>query len=411
MSYRFLKLATIYPGAASAARSACAAQRDPRYAELREALLALHFGAAGIYPRELTRLGRGIDAREEFVNFDALQHAWAREAGVAAAGANAWKTIALAQVRAYRPDVLFFDDLYTLDRPFRAALRAACAPGTLCLGWRSAPTHDFGQFDDLDAVLTSIPSFVEALRACGVRSELLIHGFDPDVWDAIGPEPPRDLPFTFAGQTGAPGGPFSDRLHLLSTLLEASPLEVWSKEESGPRTRARRLGADGVWAANRLLRALGAGAALRRALPIIGRGADWTASPTAPTLHQRFPDRFHAPVFGVEFCRVLARSRVALNSHIDCASGFAANMRLFEATGLGACLLTDAKSNLGAFFELDREVVAYDSPDECIEKARWLLEHDAERESIARAGRARTMRDHTYARRAERLDELIQGWL
>jgi hypothetical protein len=48
---------------------------------------------------------------------------------------------------------------------------------------------------------------------------------------------------------------------------------------------------------------------------------------------------------------------VALNRHIAAAEGHANNMRLYEATGVGTCLLTDRGSNLGELFEVGREVI------------------------------------------------------
>jgi spore maturation protein CgeB len=46
--------------------------------------------------------------------------------------------------------------------------------------------------------------------------------------------------------------------------------------------------------------------------------------------------------------------------------------------------------------------------NECIEKVKWLLEHPQERELIAKAGQARTLKDHTFAQRAVQLDEIIR---
>ena len=64
--------------------------------------------------------------------------------------------------------------------------------------------------------------------------------------------------------------------------------------------------------------------------------------------------------------RSLRRSRVTLNSHIDFAGREAGNMRLFEATGVGAFLLTDFKDNLHTLFEPDREVAVWRSTDDCL---------------------------------------------
>jgi spore maturation protein CgeB len=82
-------------------------------------------------------------------------------------------------------------------------------------------------------------------------------------------------------------------------------------------------------------------------------------------------------------------------------------MRLFEATGAGACLVTDAKSDHAEVFTPDSEVVTYASTAECIEKVRWLIEHPAAAREIARRGQERTFRDHTFAQRAVQLEGLL----
>jgi spore maturation protein CgeB len=106
--------------------------------------------------------------------------------------------------------------------------------------------------------------------------------------------------------------------------------------------------------------------------------------------------------------RQLRAGRVALNTHIDISTRSASNMRLFEATGVGACLLTDSKENLRELFEPDAEVVAYRDADECVEKVRYLLGHESLRRDIAAAGQRRTLRDHTFASRAALIDGVIR---
>ena len=78
---------------------------------------------------------------------------------------------------------------------------------------------------------------------------------------------------------------------------------------------------------------------------------------------------------------------------------------------MGTCLITEWKKNLADLFEPDLEVVTYRSAEECIEKVRYLLDHDEERQAIAAAGQKRTLRDHTFARRVRQLDELITPML
>jgi spore maturation protein CgeB len=99
-------------------------------------------------------------------------------------------------------------------------------------------------------------------------------------------------------------------------------------------------------------------------------GPSQPAGPFEQRLKQKFPNSLHRAIFGLDNFRILARSRITLNKHIDAAENDAGNMRLFEATGMGACLLTDWKPGLQEIFEPDVEVVAYKNIDECVEKVR-----------------------------------------
>jgi spore maturation protein CgeB len=98
--------------------------------------------------------------------------------------------------------------------------------------------------------------------------------------------------------------------------------------------------------------------------------------------------------------QVLRRSRITLNSHIDLAGREAGNMRLFEATGVGAFLLTDFKDNLDTLFTPDREVAVWRSIDDCLHAIDRYLVDESTRAEIARAGQARTLAQHTYRHRA-----------
>jgi spore maturation protein CgeB len=82
-------------------------------------------------------------------------------------------------------------------------------------------------------------------------------------------------------------------------------------------------------------------------------------------------------------------------------------MRLFEATGTGAMLLTDRKKNLSELFEIGKAVVAYSSKEEAAMLVRHYLDHPEEAEQIARAEQARTLRDHTFAQRMQELVPIL----
>lgn len=115
------------------------------------------------------------------------------------------------------------------------------------------------------------------------------------------------------------------------------------------------------------------------------------------------------PVWGTQTAQILRDSKVVVNIHGSHSGPFAANLRLYETTGVGSFLVTDNKANLHEILEPDTEVVAYRNPEECARLIRYYLDHDEEREEIASAGQRRTLHDHTYDKRMIRLLELLDN--
>ena len=91
------------------------------------------------------------------------------------------------------------------------------------------------------------------------------------------------------------------------------------------------------------------------------------------------------------------------------------NMRVFEVLSAGGCLLTDRlskQSGLDLLLEEGKDFVGYDGLDECIDKARFLLNHPHTALAIARAGNAAFMSRLQPERRIEQLfDWVFRGRL
>ena len=73
--------------------------------------------------------------------------------------------------------------------------------------------------------------------------------------------------------------------------------------------------------------------------------------------------------------------------------------RNFEIPGSGGFLLTSNADNLSDYYRDGKEIIIYKNNDEMIEKIKYYLEHDKEREAVARAGHKRTLQEHTYEKR------------
>ncbi len=85
------------------------------------------------------------------------------------------------------------------------------------------------------------------------------------------------------------------------------------------------------------------------------------------------------------------------------------NMRVFETLSTGSFLLTNWLPTLGDLFEDGKHLVTYKTLDEMVEKAKYYLEHDDEREKIAKAGHDEFMANHTYKHRVEKILSIVDG--
>lgn len=79
------------------------------------------------------------------------------------------------------------------------------------------------------------------------------------------------------------------------------------------------------------------------------------------------------------------------------------NMRVFETLSTGSFLLTNALPTLPDIFKDGVHLVTYNTLDEMVEKAKYYLEHDEEREAIAKAGHEEFMAHHTYMNRVTKI--------
>ena len=378
---RLLKIGVYYPaylGQFYARRPGLAAEP---YAAQHAALIDDCFGSSDFWTGALSQLG--YETCDLTINAEPLQRAWAAEHGLAFDEAGWLFQITEAQVRDFRPDVLIVADYSTMTAAFLRRLRDACPSIRLVLGWCGAPYGDGSVFAEWDVVLSCVPELVSHFREAGHRSRHVNHAFEPRVLERLGSGTAAAADFVFTGSLVK-----SERFHLgreklLSRLVEETGLQVWSDVGPPPPPPHSRL--------RRVVRAL--------------RGA--SRAPQS-SVDARIARRARPPLFGLDMFRQLRAGRVALNTHIDISTHSASNMRLFEATGVGACLLTDWKENLGELFEQDAEVVAYRDAEECVEKVKYLLAHESRRRDIAAAGQRRTLRDHSFASRAAIIDAVIR---
>lgn len=107
--------------------------------------------------------------------------------------------------------------------------------------------------------------------------------------------------------------------------------------------------------------------------------------------------------------RLFAQSRIVLGVSAigHCPDFVGLKLRDFDAPMSGSCYLTQHNTDLLGLYDIGREIATYHSVAECVERTRYLLAHNAEREAIAKAGHARAVRDHTWDIRLQALYDYL----
>jgi spore maturation protein CgeB len=369
---------------------------DRPYKEQLDARSESLFGVADFYSTNLIQLGH--EARELHANNEWIQRAWAREhhimvhepaiavrkgtsllrrvPAVAASAPVRWLkscawpllrqrmeqddswfyAILSAQIKHYRPDVILNQDMGGVSATFLAEMKPHYR---FLIGQHAATrlTMD-SSFQCYDLMISSFPPTVDFFRRRGFLAALNRLGFDSRILARLRPTQQK---FDVA-LVGSFADVHSSRVALLNELYAKLPRPETIK----------------VWA------------------------------PTVGHLPVESPIRRHymGPAWGYHMYEILNDSKMTLNHHGDVLP-YANNMRLFESTGTGTLLITDWKENLYEMFESGKEVVTYRTPEECTEKIQHYLTHEAERQTIASAGQARTLRDHTYQCRMQEFVGLV----
>jgi spore maturation protein CgeB len=371
------------------------------------ALIHDAFGWSGVWETALAPLG--VELKSGVSNAHHLQRAWAREN--LGSEQHSPMDILAEQVRRFAPDLLFIEDFSAVTRAWLEHIRSSCPSIRAVVGWCGAPYGQVDIFSAFDLLLTNIPDLVGHFRSKGVEAVHFRHAFDPRVLERIDLARPKAFNLTFVGQVALGNKQHNARLRLLRRIAKRHRLDLFSPlADRSVWSEVKQVIALIWWLSLAGIMAAGVPKKFLNSIPFVRRPFYWGGQPSAIDLSHRFVFRhLHPSVFGLAMFQTLRDSQITLNSHIDLAGDSASNMRLFEATGVGTCLLTDWKSDLKEIFEPDSEVVSYRSADELVDKVGWLMSRPAEAAKIAAAGQRRTLRDHTFGARAPYLAEIFRN--
>jgi len=364
---KLLKASPFYQDAIDNFYNTTIGLKEETYQNQYKVLMGSMWGWADFWKKNLENTDT-FEVEEIITNCGYLQKKWASENNITYSYNNWLLEILYHQILQFKPDVFFAHDYWNITPDFIKRVRKNCPEIKLVMSWDGIGKNDANLFSECQLMLSCLNYVCDFYRNNGAEAYYFPPAFEETINNKL-TFTEKKYDFTFVGSIFTGNGGHNKRKNDIMELLRKTPLKLWSKDIDNQnwkpykypqRQRLKQLKFKEFYD-----------------MYLLGSKCKGAAS-------------------GLEMYQLLADSKITFNSHIDVAKNFAANMRLFEATGVGTCLLTDWKENISDFFEPETEVVTYKSIDECANKVKYLLKHPEIAEEIAKKGQQRTITNHTF---------------
>ncbi|MFA6260428.1 MAG: glycosyltransferase [Bacteroidia bacterium] len=342
-----------------------------------DALMRQGFGFGDVWKYELEKTGL-FDVEIAVINIPQMQQKWADEQQVGYTSNDWMETILFEQILKFKPDILFAHDRIYLTPVVIRKIKQLQPSIRKVISWDGVAICDKSCFEASDIILTCNQIITDYYIQEDKQSYLLPFAFDHRILTLIPPiEKLYDI--SFVGSLTLRKNGHLKRFKLLSEVINQFDIDLWLSSFNENK----------IYFIKQLLQLL--------------RDNDFRG--ISDVIQLALKNKGEA--FGLAMYQILAASKITLNSHIDVSYNISGNSRLWEATGVGACLVTDWKDNMADIFVPDEEVVVYRTPEECVDKVSYLLSHPKDMERIAKAGQKRTLEEYNYASRLEKIIPLL----
>ena len=286
---------------------------------------------------------------------------------------HSWKfDTMMAEILDFKPDVIYMQGHNFFPYWIRIRLKELVPSLKKIVIYTGFPGKS-EDFKDVDHIFCCIPSIEKSFLKAGCNASVAYYYFDQNITDNLSSlSEERPIPCSFIGTSGygGDGRAHISRYHLLNELAKRRNVQMWLNEDAKTN---------------------------------VHEGDDYRP------LKEKYPNVVSDSCTGLDMYKILGESNITINRHTNAANGDVGNMRMFEATGMGACILNDSGGNIQDIFEEDAEIVTYSSNEECIEKLTYLLNHPEQAREIGEAGQRRTLKDHSLQKRCEEISLTIQA--
>ena len=125
--------------------------------------------------------------------------------------------------------------------------------------------------------------------------------------------------------------------------------------------------------------------------------------------HSSLSHLAHGPVSVATAHRIISQSHLTVNLLAQTGRNRpnGINVRTFETTSLGTCLLVKNYPLLKQYFKLGKEIITFTTSQDLRRQVKYYLNHPRERQTIALAGFRRTQKDHTFIHRLQHMFTIV----
>jgi len=357
------------------------------FEEHRQRIFDDHFG----WPADLSLYmnQQGIETEFIIANAETLQKKWAKEQGFNSFNEHNWeKVIAHRQIRRFRPDILWKANP---SDEFSSFLDDAEGYYKKIMFWLG---HEVPRLDLLERADYLITPYPERIRKHYPQLKNLksAHaGFSQTVLDHIGAVK-KQYDIVFLGNITPE---HQRRAEILAYLIQNGiNLKVFG-------------GMPGLGRKYMLKRGIGS---LKSGE--FGKGIKFLAKSFWGSSYKKNVETIKTvlkpAVFGMDYYRTLTQAHIGLNIHIDLAENqFSGNMRMFETTGVGTCLITEEVEANTEIFEPGKEIMTFNSKEHLLDLLQGIDFESQQIRDIAYAGQQRTLKEHSIKRMFENIRSVI----
>ena len=357
---RFLQINTYYPTYLRDFYAVRPQLMSADYTTQISALLDDGFSDSHIFSRTLQQYG--FETFQVAINNPISQNAWLLAEGLPLRPDNKHALTAIEQIEHFAPDIVYTTDVVTLSS---ALIRQLKTRPLVVAGWRGYPLPNEVDLSAYDLILTSFDRIFEEAKTYGAKSVKRFHTGFPEAIQIL--DEPREQKWDVVF-SGSATPEHKRRIKLLNFLAEISlqqestfSLGLFVPDATYLSPRAQKLSQPAVWAHDML--------------------------------------------------RTLRNSKIVVNIDVDAFDAQPPNMRLIEATGAGAFLLTPFHPELERFFKPGVEVETFRNANELVSKIHYYLAVPEAREKIAHEGQRRCLRDHSHSARTEWISDIFRATL